>query len=249
MNKKISSPDIPFEYPIKLVKYISASGIASRRNSFDLIKIGKVTVNGIVVEEPSYPVLETDKITVNGDEVSPENFVYIMLNKPQGYTCTNSDPHADKKAIDLINCPYRLFSAGRLDKESEGLLIFTNDGNYADKLIHPRNGILKRYEVITSNRIPESKLEELLNGIIDEGEILKAHFIKQITNKEYIFTLNEGKKREIRRMVRYSGTRVVNLTRISIGSLKLGTLKSGEWKYMTPHDIESSLKQEFPILD
>ena len=165
-----------------------------------------------------------------------------MLNKPQDYACTNSDPHADKKAIDLINCPYRLFSAGRLDKDSEGLLIFTNDGNYADKLIHPRNCILKKYEVFTSDRIPESKLKELSVGIVDDGETLKAYDIKQISNKEYIFTLNEGKKREIRRMVRYSGTRVVRLTRISIGSLKLGNLKLGEWKYMTQYDIAKSLK-------
>lgn len=238
-DKNISSDTAP----VKLVKYISSCGIASRRNSFDLIKFGKVSVNGAVINEPSYLVNPTDKITVNADKVSPQNFIYVMLNKPQGYACTNSDPYADKKAIDLINCPYRLFSAGRLDKDSEGLLIFTNDGNYADKLIHPRNCILKRYEVFTSDRIPESKLKELLVGIIDECETLKAYDIKQISNKEYIFTLNEGKKREIRRMIRYSGTRVVSLVRISIGSLKLGNLKTGEWKYMTHQDIENSLKQ------
>lgn len=241
--KNISSDNL-ITYPVKLVKHISSCGIASRRNSFDIIKQGKVLVNGNIVDEPSYAVQETDTVCVNGKKVSLQSFVYIMLNKPQSYVCTNSDPHADKKAIDLINCPYRLFSAGRLDKDSEGLLIFTNDGIYADRLIHPRNCILKRYEVITSDRIPESKLKDLKRGIIDDSETLKAHDIKQISNKEYIFTLNEGKKREIRRMVRYSGTRVVSLTRISIGSLQLCTLKSGEWKYMTQEDIENSLKSK-----
>jgi len=233
--------DSLFSYPVKLVKYIASCGIASRRNSFDMIRDGRVSVNDTIIVEPSYMVQESDSVSVNGKKVSLQSYVYIMLNKPRGYACTSSDPYADKKAIDLIKCSSRIFNVGRLDKDSEGLIIFTNDGDYANKLIHPSNSILKRYEVTTSSPIPKPKLDELIRGIKDEGEILKALSINEIAHNKYLFTLGEGKKREIRRMVTYAGEKVIKLVRISIGSLQLNSLKIGQWRHMTEKEIKQSL--------
>ncbi len=232
---------------ISLSKYLSVCGIASRRKSCDLIKQGKVRVNGEPIKEPGCKISSSDKVIFAGKQVILQEKVYIMLNKPRGYICTNDDPHAPLKAIDLIELPQeqadiRLFSAGRLDKDSEGLLLFTNDGNYVEKIMHPKHEILKNYQVTTDSEIPDDMLDKLRRGINDDNEFLKPHKIKKEGNCLYTFILNEGKKREIRRMVKFAGTKVNSLKRIALGALTLGTLKPGEWKYLTPEDIEKSLK-------
>ena len=225
-------------FPIRLVRFLALAGVASRRKSFDIIQSGKVKVNGLIVTEPSLFVNESDNIKLNNKTIALSNFVYIMLNKPVGYVCTSSDPHVTKKAIDLINLPqYRLFSAGRLDKDSEGLIIFTNDGNFSDKLTHPSNNIIKTYEVIVKYKLPKDKTRDMLNGINDADETLRAVSIKALTSKKYIFVLNEGKKREIRRLVKYANSEVISLKRVSIGNLKLDNLPIGKWKYISPEKI------------
>ena len=226
--------DNNIQFPMRLVKYLAQAGIASRRKSFDIIQSGKVKVNGQIMTEPSAFINKSDSIKVNNKTISLSDFVYIILNKPVGYTCTNSDPHAAKKAIDLINLPqYRLFSAGRLDKDSEGLIIFTNDGAFSDKIMHPSNNILKTYEVSVKYKLSKTKIEEMLKGIKDSGETLRAVSIKTVTSKKYIFTLNEGKKREIRRLVKFTNSEVTSLKRLSIGKIKLVDLPSGKWKYIS----------------
>ena len=135
----------------RLVKILSAAGLASRRGAGDLIKAGRVTVNGETVFEPGFRVAPSDRVEYDSVPVlAEERKVYIMLNKPRGYVCTNADPHADLKAVDLIRLtpPLRLFSAGRLDKDSEGLILFSNDGDYVARLTHPRHEILKVYQVL-----------------------------------------------------------------------------------------------------
>ena len=227
-------PRSPFQATFSL----ALAGVASRRKSFDIIQSGQVKVDGLIVTEPSLFVNESDSIKVNNKTISLSDFVYIMLNKPVDYVCTNSDPHAVKKAIDLINQPqYRLFSAGRLDKDSEGLIIFTNDGKFSDKLMHPSNNILKSYEVSVKSKLSKAKISDMLKGVNDSGEILKAVSVKYVTSKIYIFTLNEGKKREIRRLVKYANSEVITLKRISIGKLKLDNLPVGKWKYISPGKI------------
>jgi 23S rRNA pseudouridine2605 synthase len=233
---------------ISLSKYLSVCGIASRRKSCDLIKQGKVRINGEIIKEPGYKIAPDDKVVFAGKEVILQEKVYIMLNKPRGYICTNEDPHALLKALDLIELPpeqadIRLFSAGRLDKDSEGLLIFTNDGDYVEKLMHPKHEVMKNYQVKTVSEIPEYVLDKLRRGIEDDNEILKAHKIKKEGNCLYTFILNEGKKREIRRMVKFAGTEVSSLKRIALEALTLGTLESGKWKYLTPEDIQKTLKK------
>ena len=232
---------------ISLSKYLSVCGTASRRKSCDLIKQGKVQVNRQVITEPGYKISPQDEVIFAGKQVLSQEKVYIMLNKPRGYICTSDDPHAPKKAIDLIKMPpeqanIRIFSAGRLDKDSEGLLIFTNDGDYAEKIMHPKHEIMKNYQVKTISEIPDKILDKLQRGINDDNEFLKAHKIKKEGNCLYTFILNEGKKREIRRMVKFAGTGIRSLRRIALGALTLGELKNGEWKYLTPEEIKKTLK-------
>ena len=231
---------------ISLSKYLSVCGTASRRKSTDLIKQGKVQVNREIIKEPGYKIAPQDEVVYAGKQVLSQKKIYIMLNKPRGCICTNDDPHAPVKALDLIKLPpeqasIRLFSAGRLDKDSEGLLIFTNDGDYAEKIMHPKYEILKTYHVRTFSEISDKILDELRRGINDDNEFLKPKKVIRDGKCQYTFILNEGKKREIRRMVRFAETEIKSLKRISLGALTLGTLKSGEWKYLSPEDIKKTM--------
>lgn len=231
------------EFPMRLQRYMSLSGVASRRECEAIIAEGRVLVNGRPVIEPGTKVNAEDRVTVDGRTVTlASQRYYIMLNKPAGYTCTAADPHADKIVFDLVKTPgVRLFTAGRLDKDSEGLLILSNDGDYVAKLTHPRYEILKTYVVRTNHPIPMDKLEDLRNGIVDDGERLRAREIIRVSSMLFVFILNEGKKREIRRMVRYCGCETVSLTRIGFGELELGRLELGKWRYLSAEEVKMSV--------
>ncbi|MDD5698403.1 MAG: pseudouridine synthase [Victivallaceae bacterium] len=231
-----------------LAKYLGSCGIASRRKSAELIRCGAVQVNGAVIREPGFKISSRDEVVYAGEPVICRPKVYLMLNKPRGYVCTNDDPHALRKAVDLIELPpgqsgIRLFSAGRLDRDSEGLLIFTNDGDYAEKIMHPRHEIIKTYRVETVAEISDGKLSELRAGIIDDHEFLRPEKIVREGKRQYLFILNEGKKREIRRLVRFAGTEVKTLQRIALGALELGTLNCGQWRYLSAEDLAQSLSR------
>ena len=232
---------------MNLTKRLSTSGAASRRKAAELIKEGAVTVNGVVETNPATIVKPSDRITLNGKEIeSAPELVYIMLNKPRGYVCTNEDIHAKKKAVDLIRLrnEVRLFSAGRLDKDSEGLIIFTNDGKFADRLMHPRNEVMKTYALSVAHPFAEEQLQQMVDGIQDDGETLSAEEVYQRGDRKYILVLTEGKKREIRRMVAALGNETKRLERIAIGNLKRGMLKPGEWRMMTRRDVAQILMLE-----
>lgn len=229
-------------FPIRLVKYLSLAGVASRRKSFQIIQSGAVKINGAKVLEPSMLINENDIVTINNKKLSLNDFVYIMLNKPIGYTCSNRDPHTDKLAINLIKLPgYRLFNVGRLDKNSEGLIIFTNDGDYANTVTHPTNNVLKTYEVTLKSAIDQKAMLTMQNGIYDDGEFLKPISVKHITGKKYCFILNEGKKREIRRLLKKIRAEIVRLRRVAIGKLKLDNLPTGKWRILTSLEIAKSV--------
>lgn len=235
------------ENTVRLVKYISSCGVASRRKAGDLVAAGRIKVNGQICSDMSYQVTDNDVVMLDDNIISMEDRkVYIMLHKPVGYVCTNEDIHAELKAIDLIDLSqkFRLFSAGRLDKESEGLILFSNDGDFAKKITHPSFQVLKNYEVTTAKPLREEDIKKIISGTIkDNGENLKAENVTILADKFYKFTLNEGKKREIRRLVKFfPGNKVIKLKRISIGKLNLGNLPCGKYKELTPDEVNSALK-------
>ncbi len=229
---------------VRLVKYLSSAGVASRRSAGELVKSGLVTVNGQVISEPGFRVASGDTVCVNGVTAVPQSRkVYIMLNKPRGCTCSNADRHAEHLAVELIDLhrEFRLFSAGRLDKESEGLIIFSNDGDFVAELTHPRNEILKTYLVKASCRIAPEYLAKMRDGIMDDGELLRAKSVEFLGNTDYRIVLNEGRKREIRRMLAAAGARTLRLRRVKIGNLELGTLKPGQWRELSAAEIKKAL--------
>lgn len=233
--------------PMRLDRYLSQAGVASRRESAEIVKSGRVRVNGSYVLEPGRRIEEGDTVLVGSKKIELQRRYYIMLNKPVGYYSTASDPHADLLVLDLVKIPepgVRLFTAGRLDKDSEGLIILTNDGDYAAKLTHPRYGILKRYKVSTERPIRDEAMERIRRGIYSEGEMIKAVDIKCVNRYSYIFTMAEGKKREVRRLVASAGAKINRLKRIAIGGLNIGSLPSGEWRFLTANDIKASLKSK-----
>lgn len=227
-----------------LQKVIASSGYCSRRKGEQLIRDGVVNINGrqALIGEEADPI--NDKITINGRLISsPEKMVYVILNKPLGYTCTNRKFANEQNIFDLVDLPTRLFAVGRLDKDSHGLILLTNDGDLTLKLSHPRYEHDKEYEVKIRDEVinPEMVIKKLLGGVdIGDGDgIVKAVRAKYLQNDLFVITLNEGKKRQIRRMFDVLGTRVIDLKRISLGSLSLGGLPEGKWDYLTDEEIDN----------
>ena len=220
-----------------LTKFLANSGAASRRRSAELIKTGHISVNGEVCTDPSVRIGPDDRVELDGRLIEPvESYVYVMLHKPRGYVCTSDDPHAPKKALDLIRIPgVRLVSAGRLDKNSEGLILFSNDGAWIEKLTHPRHGTRKTYQVTTDRPLTPADIRLLTTtGVQNDGETLRALAIRAEAPGRYIFILGEGKNREIRRMLESLDNRTRRLKRIAVGGLRLGGLPMGQWRKLTP---------------
>jgi pseudouridine synthase len=226
-----------------LQKAIASSGYSSRRKAEELIREGLVNVNGQLALLGDQADPNKDKITINGRLIpGTEEKVYVMLNKPQGYTCTNRHFKNEDNIFDLVNLPQRLFAIGRLDKDSHGLILLTNDGDLTLKLSHPRYQHDKEYEVKIRDEVinPELVIKKLLSGVeIGDGDgIVKAVKAKYLQNDLFVITLNEGKKRQIRRMFDALGTRVVDLKRIGISGLTLGNLPEGKWDYLDQEEID-----------
>ncbi len=226
---------------MRLNKYLAASGVASRRESDKLINEGKVTVNGKIASL-GIDVNEDDKIFVNGLQVTPKKNEYYILNKPKGYICSVSDEKGRKTVIDLLPVNVgRIYPVGRLDYDSEGLLILTTDGELAQHLTHPSNSVPKTYLVKIEGTINETALNPIRSGIEIDGYITKkckAHIVE--TNKEYTkihITLTEGKNREIRKMFSAIGREVMLLKRIKIGELSLRGLDRGSYRKLNKQEI------------
>ncbi len=244
MNRQNKSDEC--DSSMRLDSFLGKAGVASRRSSSDIIKSGRVKVNGCKVTEPGTRIRDSDKVEVDSRPVSLQKKYYVMLNKPIGYYSTASDPHADKLVIDLVKIPgVRLYTAGRLDKDSEGLIILTNDGDYAAKLTHPRHGIYKKYEVDVDRNLSDADMRKMKQGLISEGEELKVKDIRHSSGQSYIFIMGEGRKREVRRLVMSSGAKINRLKRVAIGGLNIGSLPSGKWRFLDETDIRLSLKQGF----
>jgi 23S rRNA pseudouridine2605 synthase len=223
--------------------FLAKAGVAARRAAAELVKAGRVTVSGRVETDPAYWVRPGAAVAVDGKPVAPAAPVAVMLHKPSGWTCTVRDRHAARVVTDLVELPgTRLYPAGRLDRDSEGLLILTNDGDYAARLTHPRHGVRKSYEVTVARPLGPDAVRRLLAGIEDAGERLRAEDVRPLGGARYRFLLGEGRKREIRRMVAAVGGRVARLVRVAVGELSLGDLPKGRWRILTPAEKELSLR-------
>jgi pseudouridine synthase len=232
---------------IPLTKFIANSGYCSRRRAEKLIREGRVFINGKTAAL-GQTVAEKDNIEVNGKKIIlAKEKIYIIVNKPTGITCTNKKFPGEKNIFSLlpkkITTKYKLHVAGRLDKNSRGLVLLTNDGNLTERLTHPRYEHKKIYELKTKNYQPgaESKITYLLIRGVDigeESEKAKAYQAKYLGNGKFKIVLTEGKKRQLRRMFKNLGYEVADLKRTAIGELKLGNLKKANWRFLTPTETK-----------
>ncbi len=234
------------DYPIRLQSYMAKSGFGSRRTCENLIAEGRVSVNNKVVREMGVKVDNDDVVMVDTVLAEPSDRIYYYaLNKPKGFVCTNYDPNETLYARDLITIADSnlLFHVGRLDKESSGLILYTNDGNTAQKIMHPSSQIEKEYAVMTTEPIDRIDLEEALRGVYIDNQ--KPYTIKsfEIKSKRWVsITLTEGKNRELRKIFSYFGYTVQKLVRIRIGPIKLGTLAEGKYRPVTKGEIAALLE-------
>lgn len=226
----------------RLQKILSSRGLASRRTAEAWIREGRVRVNGAVCVLGASADPEADRIELDGKPLpaQPEK-TYLMLNKPRGYITTLSDEKGRKTAAALVDCGCRVYPVGRLDCDSEGLLIFTNDGALADRLMHPRGSVEKRYEVTVEGNWRTG--ERLLARPIElDGYRIRPPQVRLLQSGEnravFEITIHEGRNRQIRRMCEAAELRVLRLRRIAEGSLRLGTLASGKWRFLTEEEIK-----------
>lgn len=228
----------------RLQKYLSRCGVASRRHAEQMIKEGKVRVNGQVILEMGKQVeAGHDKVTLNGKVVKPvKTLVYLMLNKPSKVISTCSDPQGRTSVLNYVPKGNKVYPVGRLDYLTEGLLLLTNDGNFANCMTHPRYKISKTYLVMVKGFISDEMITKLQKGVIlEDGPTLPAELkVQERSLKQSIFTLTirEGRNRQVRRMCEAVGLPVNALKRVQIGPLKLGDLKSGSCRQLTSQELE-----------
>jgi 23S rRNA pseudouridine2605 synthase len=226
----------------RLSKALAAAGVASRRKAEELIFSGKVSVNGEVVKIPQTLVSwETDSICVDNKTLKrEEKKLYFLLNKPRGYICSNARVGTKKIVSDLFEAtPERLFTVGRLDRDTTGLLIVTNDGHFANKVIHPSANITKEYLVKTNLEPFHEHLLKISKGIEIDGDWVQPVKVTKVRNGTIKVVVREGKKREVRLLVEQTGLKVLELKRIRIGGLLLGGLLEGTYRTLTESDKES----------
>ena len=232
----------PIKEEVRLNKFIANSGVCSRREADNFILAGVVTVNGEVVTELGTKVnINTDDIRFNGERLKGEDKVYIVMNKPKGFVTTASDPHADKTVMDLLKaCPTRVFPVGRLDKNTTGVLMFTNDGEIAEKLTHPSYDKKKIYQVSLDNKLRQEDFEKIVSGVeLNDGMIAadELEYIEADDHRKLGIEIHSGKNRIVRRIFESLGYEVKALDRVYFAGLTKKGLKRGEWRYLTEGEI------------
>jgi len=234
----------------RLQKLLAAAGVASRREAEELITAGRVAVDGQVVTE-LWTKVEPENVTISVDgkpvSLHPEK-VYVLLNKPKGYTSTTQDPHAKRVIVDLVkDIDAPLYPVGRLDVDTEGLLILTNDGDFTYKMTHPSHQVPKTYRADVRGLVAEQTAHHLATGVVlDDGitaparvRLIGVNTLRETSVIE--LTIHEGRKRQIRRMLDTVGHPVIRLTRIKLGNLTVGNLRPGEWRFLKPEEVEELL--------
>ena len=226
----------------RLQKILAARGVCSRRKAEELITAGRVSVNGNVATLGQSADPDTDEITLDGKPIpTGGEYVYIMLHKPRGFVTTLSDELGRRNVTELVDCGQRVYPIGRLDMDSEGLLLLTNDGEFANHLMHPKAEVDKTYEVWVTDFAPgaEKRLEK---PITIDGYTIRPPKVRLLNAEGKLghlhITIHEGRNRQIRRMCQAAGLRVTRLRRIAEGSVCLGDLKKGSWRYLTAEEID-----------
>ena len=227
---------------VRLQKYLSAAGVCSRRKGEELIVAGKVAVNGEVIVELGTKIdPDQDRVEVDGKAIKPSNtLVYIALNKPKDYVTSCSHP-GQKVVVDLVDISERIYPVGRLDKDSTGLLLLTNDGRIHHRLSHPSFDHEKEYDVTVARPIPDGALKKMSDGLPLMGTKTRPARITRISPRRFRMVLQEGKNRQIRRMVRKVGNEVTRLQRKRFANVKLGNLPPGKWRYLSSSEKKALL--------
>ena len=234
--KKKSSPEL-----IRLNKYISQSGLCSRRAADELIKKGKVQVNNKVCDQVGTKINKNDKVIVNKKLIKPEKNIYVLLNKPKDYISTNKDTHNRRVVFDLIKgINKRLFSVGRLDRKTTGVLLLTNDGDIAKKLTHPSYKIKKIYSVTLEKKISNDEISQIKNGLFVEDEYIKVDNVERL-EKDYEvgIEIHMGKNRIVRKIFESLNHRVSKLDRVLFGPLTKKDLPRGKWRILNQNEIRN----------
>lgn len=236
--------EIDAEEGVRLNRYIARAGVCSRRKADELIEQGLVKVNDQTVTELGAKVFKGDKVEVNGRVISPGKFVYILLNKPSDTITTRSDEKGRKTVLDLIEMPEEtkstLFPVGRLDRNTEGVLLLTNDGDLAHRLMHPRYKVDKLYLVRTRDDITPNDLQDLKNGVVLEDGPAKVDRVDYVTPgvfNEIAVQLHEGRNRQVRRMIEHLGHEVIHLERLNYAGLTTKGVRRGKWRKLFPHEV------------
>jgi len=228
----------------RLNKVLASAGVGSRRHCDELIAAGRVAVDDLVITELGHKVSPEQRITLDGKPIKRQRLVYWLVNKPRGYLSTNHDPAGRPRVIDLLlHVPERVYTVGRLDEDSEGLMLMTNDGELAQRLMHPRFGIEKTYVVQVAGTPTTEQLKQLTTGIwLSEGRV-KARRVKKIGKRGEStlleIVLAEGKNREIRRMLAKQGHKVMRLKRVAIGPIHLSRLKAGKSRRLSLPELQT----------
>lgn len=231
--------------PVRLQKYLADCGIASRRKAEEMISEGRVSVNGHTVTSMGEKISPgSDTVLCDGNPVmQPEEYVYVLLNKPKGYVTTMSDPQGRPIVTSLVkDLPQRLFPVGRLDLDTEGALILTNDGSLAQKIQHPSHETSKTYEALVQGHPGQAKIRQLEAGILLEDQKTapaKVKILKHMQRQTLVrITIHEGRKRQVKKMFEFVGNPVISLKRIAYGGLQLGNLPSGRYKMLNHRDLK-----------
>ena len=231
---------------MRLAKYLAHAGVASRRAAEEMIAAGKVHVGDEVVTDPARDVDEASDVRVNGTPIVPEPREVWALNKPAGVVSTASEPGSRRAVTDLVDSERRLYPVGRLDADSTGLILLTNDGELANRLTHPRYGVPKAYRVRLSRPPSDADLDRLRQGVrLEDGPTAPAE-VERFGEREIEVTIREGRKRQVRRMAEAVGNQVEGLVRIRIGSLELGDLPRGAARQLEPGEIASLWEDSAP---
>lgn len=226
----------------RLQKVLAAAGIGSRRACEELIAQGRVEVNGEVATLGDKADRARDVVTLDGERINVDpDLVYVMLNKPRGVITTADDPQGRPTVMELINLPQRLFPVGRLDQDTEGLLLLTNDGELANALTHPSYEVQRLYVALVAGTVRREVIAELRQGVeLDDG-LARPHAVRQLEQDKgrslIEVTMTEGRKREVRRLLGAVGLKVERLARVAYGGVELGDLRQGKWRFLTQQEI------------